>query len=69
MGQFSAATQGDASLQASHPSAQGRHSYEFRLLYDEISLWKSYETKYKLIKADVECEYILHHLLYMLRLM
>lgn len=39
IGQFRAATHGEASLQASHPSAHGRHSNASTLLYNDISLW------------------------------
>ena len=45
IGQLSAATHGEASLQASHPSAHGRHSYEFILLYVEASLCKIWKSK------------------------
>lgn len=37
IGQFKAATHGEASLQASQPSAHGKHSNVFALLYNEIS--------------------------------
>lgn len=37
IGQLRAATHGEASLQASHPSAHGKHSNVFTLLYNDIS--------------------------------
>lgn len=39
MGQFSAAMHGEASLQESHPSAQGRHSNIISWPYKDNSPW------------------------------
>lgn len=37
IGQFNAATHGEASLHESHPSAHGKHSNVFALLYNDNS--------------------------------
>lgn len=40
IGQLSAATHGEASLHESHPSAQGKHSYESSNEYEDVSPYK-----------------------------
>lgn len=45
MGQLSAATHGEESLQESQPSAHGKHSKATRFLYMELSPWNRKEKK------------------------
>lgn len=51
IGQFNAATHGDASLHKSQPSAHGKHSNEFEMLYNDKSPYLFIQYSYPLIAA------------------